>query len=61
MKVTKAGLARRTEIVLAMCSRDKLPVVAVMAGGYGRDLNDTVDVYFDTVRLCHEWSKRWGR
>jgi acetoin utilization deacetylase AcuC-like enzyme len=59
--VTKAGLARRTEMVLAMCSRDKLPVVTVMAGGYGRDINDTVDVHFDTVRLCHEWSQRWGR
>ncbi|MGL4553220.1 MAG: histone deacetylase family protein [Gemmataceae bacterium] len=61
MKVTKAGLARRSEIVLELCSRDKLPVVVTMAGGYGRDIDDSVDVYFDTVRLCHDWSRRWGR
>lgn len=61
MKVTRAGLARRTEIVLEMCSRNRLPVAVTMAGGYGKDVGDTVDVYFDTVRLAHDWSRRWGQ
>lgn len=58
MKVTKSGLSRRTEIVLDLCRTHRLPVVTVMAGGYGHDVNDTVDVYFDTVRLCYEWSRK---
>ena len=52
--------ARRTEIVLSLCGLHKLPLAVTMAGGYGRDIGDSVDVYFDTVRLCHQWSRRGG-
>lgn len=57
MKVTKTGLARRTAIVLDLCGTFAVPLAVTMAGGYGRDVNDTVDVYFDTVRLCHGWRR----
>jgi hypothetical protein len=29
-----------------------LPVAIVMAGGYGRDIADTVDIHFQTVQLA---------
>ena len=35
-------------------------VAVTMAGGYAYDVHDTVDVYFQTVRLAVAWSKRWG-
>jgi acetoin utilization deacetylase AcuC-like enzyme len=60
LKVSKDGLARRDELVFAACSRAGLPVAVVMAGGYAHDVHDTVDVYFQTVRLAAEWSRRWG-
>jgi acetoin utilization deacetylase AcuC-like enzyme len=59
MKVTKAGLARRSEIVFEACSRERLPVAVTMAGGYGHDIRDTVDVNFQTVWLALEWWRRW--
>lgn len=61
LKVTKSGLARRTEIVLEACSQRRLPVAVTMAGGYAYNVEDTADIAFETVRLAVEWSRRWGR
>jgi acetoin utilization deacetylase AcuC-like enzyme len=59
LKLGKAGLARRDEMVFASCSRLGLPVAVCMAGGYGRDINDTVDISFQTVRLAAQWTWRF--
>ncbi len=61
LKVSKAGLARRTELVLEACSRERLPVAVTMAGGYAYNVEDTVEVYFETVRLAAGWSRLWGQ
>ena len=61
MKVTKAGLARRNEIVFEACARQHLPVAVTMAGGYGHDLRETVDVYFQSVKQALQWWTRWPR
>jgi acetoin utilization deacetylase AcuC-like enzyme len=55
MKVTTAGLDRRTQIVLDLCAQFRIPLVVMMAGGYGKDIADSVSVYFNTVRRCQEW------
>ena len=31
-----------------------LPVAIAMAGGYGTNIDDTVDIHFQTVRLAAE-------
>jgi acetoin utilization deacetylase AcuC-like enzyme len=61
LKVTKAGLALRTETVLNACSEYRLPIAVTMAGGYAHNVTDTVDIYIDTVRLCAAWGSRLGR
>jgi acetoin utilization deacetylase AcuC-like enzyme len=61
LKVTKEGLARRDEVVLSACAGRRLPVVVTMAGGYGHDVNDTVEVHFQTVERAAAWSRRWLR
>jgi len=45
-------------MVLAACERRGLPVVTVMGGGYGRDITDTVDVYFATVTEALAYAPR---
>jgi acetoin utilization deacetylase AcuC-like enzyme len=52
LALTKAGLAARDRLIFEACRRANLPVVVTMAGGYGRDVNDTVDIHFETVRLA---------
>jgi acetoin utilization deacetylase AcuC-like enzyme len=52
LAVTKAGLAERDRLVLEACRDAGLPVGVVMGGGYARDIDDTVDIQFETVRRC---------
>ena len=49
LSVTKEGLAERDRLVLGSCRERGLPVVATMAGGYARKVEDTVDIHFQTV------------
>jgi acetoin utilization deacetylase AcuC-like enzyme len=58
MKVTRAGLARRNDIVFEACDRERLPVAVTMAGGYGHDIHETVELYFQTVRQALAWWRR---
>jgi acetoin utilization deacetylase AcuC-like enzyme len=60
MKVSTAGLDRRTQLVLDLCRQFRLPVVVMMAGGYGENIQDTVEVYFQTVRRCQQWWETGG-
>lgn len=52
LALTKAGLAARDQLVLDRCRAAGVPVVILMAGGYGRDINDTVDIYHQTIALA---------
>jgi acetoin utilization deacetylase AcuC-like enzyme len=57
LALTKAGLARRDRIVLGACREARLPVAVTMSGGYARDIADTVDIHFETLRIAVELSK----
>jgi acetoin utilization deacetylase AcuC-like enzyme len=49
LKLTKAGLLQRDEAVLRACHSRGVPVAIAMAGGYARDINDTVDIHANTI------------
>jgi acetoin utilization deacetylase AcuC-like enzyme len=49
LKLTKAGLARRDEMVFAGLRERAIPVAIAMAGGYARDIADTVDIHATTI------------
>ncbi len=50
LSVTKEGLARRDQIVLEACRERGIPVAVTMAGGYAKDVGDTVDIHFQTIQ-----------
>jgi acetoin utilization deacetylase AcuC-like enzyme len=52
LRLTFDGLARRDALVLGHCREVGLPVVVTIGGGYGRDINDTVSVHVNTVRIA---------
>jgi len=61
LRISKQALAVRDTMVFAICRERQLPVVTVMGGGYGKNLDDTVDVYEATVRAAlrhHQLSVR---
>jgi acetoin utilization deacetylase AcuC-like enzyme len=47
-----AGLARRDAIVLETCRTVGFPVAITIAGGYGRDIAETVEIHVNTARLA---------
>lgn len=55
LSLTKAGLAARDRMVFEACRQAGLSVAVTMAGGYGRDVSDTVDIHFQTVCLAVEY------
>lgn len=46
------GLARRDSLVFATARERGLPVAVAMAGGYGRDIDITVDIHLQTIQLA---------
>ena len=61
LKLSKQGLAERDDAVLSTCLKQDVPVVITMAGGYGKNITDTVDIYHETIRLGADFARRWGR
>ena len=45
-----AGLRERDEFVLRTSFNEEIPFVTVMSGGYGQDINDTVEIHCNTIR-----------
>lgn len=61
LALTKEGLAARDEQVFLHALSGGTPLAVAMAGGYGRRVEDTVDIHFQTVSLayrCHQDLKR---
>jgi len=54
LAVTKRGLGQRDRYVLNACRAKGLPVAITMAGGYGKNIEDTVDIHFQTVQIAAE-------
>lgn len=54
LKLTKSGLQARDRMVLNACRARGIPVALAMAGGYARDIADTVDIHARTVLAAQE-------
>ena len=48
------GLRERDAFVLRECYKRELPIVTVMSGGYGKDINDTIEIHCNTIRAVKE-------
>ena len=48
------GLRERDAYVLRECYAREVPIVTVMSGGYGKDINDTIEIHCNTIRMVKE-------
>ncbi|MES3015852.1 MAG: histone deacetylase [Pseudomonadota bacterium] len=60
LKLTTAGLAERDRRVLTAARERRIPVALSMAGGYGRVVDDTVQVHLGTIRLGVDSWRQWN-
>ena len=49
-----AGLRERDGHVLRESYQREVPIVTVMSGGYGKDINDTIEIHCNTIRMVKE-------
>jgi acetoin utilization deacetylase AcuC-like enzyme len=56
LALTHDGLARRDALVIATCREVGIPVAITIAGGYGRDIDETVVAHVNTVRVAREFA-----
>jgi acetoin utilization deacetylase AcuC-like enzyme len=54
LAITKEGLAQRDRLVLQHLYQAGLPIAVTMAGGYARNVQDTVDIHFQSVLAALE-------
>ena len=54
LAVSIDGLRERDAYVLRECYERELPIVTVMSGGYGKDINDTIEIHCNTIRVVKE-------
>ncbi|PWT93466.1 MAG: histone deacetylase [Blastocatellia bacterium] len=48
------GLRTRDALILRKCFESELPVVTVMSGGYGKILDDTIEIHCNTIRTVKD-------
>jgi acetoin utilization deacetylase AcuC-like enzyme len=55
LNLTFDGLMRRDALVLEQARAVGVPVAIAIAGGYGRDIDDTVQVHLNTARIARDF------
>jgi acetoin utilization deacetylase AcuC-like enzyme len=61
LSVSRKGLARRDEMVIAYCAKHSIPIASVLAGGYASNTNDTVEIHVTTCRKMLEAARKATR
>lgn len=56
LKLTMGGLASRERMVLDHARERGIPVAIAMAGGYGKNIQDTVDAHVQTIRIASRYA-----
>ena len=52
LRLTMDGLRRRDRAVIEMCREARLPLVVVLAGGYARNVDNTVAIHVATIEAA---------
>ncbi len=58
LNISIEGLRKRDEIVVSETRKNKIPLVIVLAGGYAQDVNDTVEIHCNTIKMALSTEQR---
>jgi acetoin utilization deacetylase AcuC-like enzyme len=58
LKISKDGMRLRDEMVFKYALDRQLPVAFSMAGGYGKEIDSTVDIHFQTITTALQFQKQ---
>lgn len=60
LSVSKNGMRKRDERVFQFGLERQVPIAFSMAGGYGKEIQSTVDIHFQTIQTALEYQKRFS-
>jgi acetoin utilization deacetylase AcuC-like enzyme len=61
LALSKKGLAERDRMVFNRCHDAGLPIAVTMAGGYARQVQDTVDIHYQTILAVVEFQQKFRK
>ena len=59
LKLSKEGMRQRDERVFAFALDQKIPVAISMAGGYGKEIESTVEIHFQTIKTALHFQRQY--
>ena len=59
LKLSTEGMRLRDEMVFAYALDQKIPVAISMAGGYGKEIDSTVDIHFQTIKTALHFQQQY--
>lgn len=59
LKISKKGMRLRDETVFQYALDRKLPVAMSMAGGYGKEIESTVDIHLQTIKTALQFQRQY--
>lgn len=59
LKISKEGMRLRDEAVFEFALNKKLPLAFSMAGGYGKEIESTVDIHFQTIKTALSFQQQY--
>jgi len=58
LRLSLEGLRRRDALVVQACAAQEIPIVGLTAGGYARNLQDTVTIHAQTTGELLAWKRK---
>ena len=59
LKISQEGMRLRDEMVFQYALDRKLPVAFSMAGGYGKEIESTVNIHFQTIKTALKFQRQY--
>lgn len=59
LNISKDGMRLRDEMVFQYALDRQLPIAFSMAGGYGKEIESTVDIHFQTIKIALQFQKQY--
>ena len=59
LELSKKGLLQRDQMVFQYALDRQIPIAFSMAGGYGKDIESTVQIHFQTIHMAAQFQQRY--
>lgn len=59
LNISSEGMRLRDEVVLQYALDRHLPIALSMAGGYGKEIESTVDIHYQTIKTALKYQRRY--